>query len=54
MSPGLSTPTPRDVKPAVIGTLRPPLNIDHAVDPNRELVLAARQTYYASAPIAAE
>lgn len=42
-------PTPRDVEPALIERLAPPLNVDHATGPAREVIWAARQRYYASA-----
>jgi hypothetical protein len=42
-------PAPRDVEPHIIGALAPPLNVDHTTGPQRDLVKAARQSYYASA-----
>jgi hypothetical protein len=42
-------PTPRDVEQMIIQTYRPPLNVEHASGPTRDLVKAARQHYYASA-----
>ena len=42
-------PTPLDVEPAVIETLGPPLNVDHASGSARQVIKAARQRYYASA-----
>lgn len=43
-------PTPRDVETALITTLRPPLNVEHADGPARDVVVAARKAYYASSP----
>jgi hypothetical protein len=42
-------PTPRDVEAGIIHMLRPPLNVDHTSGSKREIVQAARRTYYASA-----
>jgi hypothetical protein len=42
-------PAPRDVEPHIIGALCPPLNVGHSTGPLRDLVKAARQSYYASA-----
>jgi hypothetical protein len=42
-------PTPRDVERTIIQTLRPPLDVEHASGPVRDLVRAARQHYRASA-----
>ncbi len=42
-------PTPRDVEPLTIQVTAPPLNVDHASGPARNLIRAARQRYYASA-----
>ena len=42
-------PAPRDVEAAIIRTLRPPLNVDHATGPSVDLVKAARRRYYESA-----
>lgn len=41
--------TPHDVEQTIIQSLRPPLNVEHASGPTRDLVKAARQHYYASA-----
>jgi hypothetical protein len=41
--------TPRDVEQAIIQSLRPPLNVQYASGPARELVQAARRRYHASA-----
>ena len=43
-------PAPREVEQAIIETLTPPLNVDHASGPRRDAVKAARDWYYASAP----
>jgi hypothetical protein len=42
-------PTPRTVERAIIERLAPPLNVDHASGPAREVIKAARRRYYASA-----
>ena len=42
-------PSPRDVEPLVIDNLAPPLNVEHASGPAREVIKAARRRYYASA-----
>lgn len=42
-------PAPREIEPAIIADLRPPLNVDHASGPVRDVVVAARKAYYASA-----
>ena len=42
-------PTPRDVEASLIGSLRPPLNVDHATGPSVVLIKAARRRYYESA-----
>jgi hypothetical protein len=42
-------PATGDVEADVIRALRPPLNVDHASGPVRDLVVAARKRYYASA-----
>lgn len=42
-------PTPRDVEPALIERLVPPLNVDHATGAARDVIKAARRRYYASA-----
>lgn len=42
-------PAPRDVEQTIIQALRPPLNVEHAFGPVRDLVRTARQHYYASA-----
>jgi len=41
--------TPREVEGQLIGRLAPPLNVDHATGPARNVIRAARQRYYASA-----
>ncbi|MDN5852232.1 MAG: GIY-YIG nuclease family protein [Actinomycetia bacterium] len=42
-------PTPREVEAQLIERLAPPLNVDHATGPARDVIKAARQRYYASA-----
>jgi hypothetical protein len=41
--------TPREVEKAIIQSLRPPLNVQYASGPARELVQSARRHYRASA-----
>lgn len=40
---------PRDVEAAIIRSLRPPLNVEHASGPGVDLIKAARRHYYQSA-----
>jgi hypothetical protein len=42
-------PAPRDVEEAVIRRLHPPLNVEHASGPARDVVVAARRRYRESA-----
>jgi hypothetical protein len=42
-------PAPRDVEKQIINALRPPLNVEHASGPTRDIVKAARRAYYSSA-----
>ncbi|WP_433802975.1 GIY-YIG nuclease family protein [Actinomycetospora sp. CA-084318] len=42
-------PSPREVEADVIRTLGPPLNVDHATGPTRDVVVAARERYRHSA-----
>jgi hypothetical protein len=42
-------PSPRHVEPLVIDDLAPPLNVEHASGPAREVIKAARRRYHASA-----
>ncbi len=42
-------PDPGEVEPLIIERLAPPLNVEHAVTPVREVIKAARRQYYASA-----
>jgi hypothetical protein len=42
-------PTPREVESTIIEGLAPPLNVEHASGPTRDVIKAARRSYYASA-----
>lgn len=42
-------PMPAALEPGIIATLRPPLNVDHATGPLRDVVKAARSAYIRSA-----